>query len=57
MLNYLKRTWKNKIAAVAMTAAGILTVCIDNDATFLVLALIFAIPLFFAKENFIERGE
>lgn len=48
-----KETFKNKIAAIALLFAGLVPVMIDGDATFLVLAGCFAVPLFLAKENWI----
>lgn len=51
MIKYLRRTWKNKVAALAITFVGYLSIGIDNDATFFVFALIFAVPMFFARKN------
>lgn len=49
--NYMRKTWKNKIVAIAMILAGLLPVWIDGDATALLLFGCIAIPTFFAKEN------
>lgn len=52
MIKYLRRTWKNKVAALAIAFTGYLSTFIDGDATgFVFLLLCFAIPLFFAKDN------
>ena len=54
MIKYLKRTWKNKVAALGFAALGYITIGIDNDATAFVFILLFALPLFFATENYID---
>ena len=46
-------TLKNKLAAIMMIIAGFGPVILDHDATALVFILFIAIPLFFAKENWI----
>lgn len=46
-------TKKNKMVAVALVLLGLLPILIDGDASVLVLTLIFGLPLFFAKENYI----
>lgn len=52
MIKYLKRTWKNKVAALAIAFAGYLSTFIDGDATaFVFLLLCFAVPLFFARNQ------
>lgn len=53
MIQYLRRTWKNKAVALATAFFGYLTIGIDNDATFFVFTLCFAIPMFFARRNHI----
>lgn len=47
------KTLKNKIYAVVLLICGYLPVIIDKDATALVFFAFIAIPLFFAKENWI----
>lgn len=49
----IKRTYKNKIAALAILGIGMIPVWCFNDGTFLLFALIVFLPLFFAKENYI----
>ena len=48
---YLDRTFKNKLYAIILIMLGIIPTKIDGDATFLVLMLMFGIPLFFATDN------
>lgn len=43
---------KNKIYAIALAIVGIISVIPNGDATALVIILLFAIPLFFSKEEF-----
>lgn len=52
LILHLRRTWKNKLTAVAMIAGGA-AASVDGDGTALVLLLMFALPLFAAKENYI----
>lgn len=47
------KTWKNKLYALVLLASGYLGVLIENDATALVFLAMLAIPLFFAKENWV----
>lgn len=58
VLLYLKETWKNKLAALLMVAIGLIPVLLDNDGTFLVFVLLFAIPLFLTVEDIfdLKRG-
>jgi hypothetical protein len=53
MKQYLKRTWKNKLIAILLVLPCVLATQIEGDATVLVLALMVATPLFFAKRNYI----
>ena len=47
----IKRTYKNKIVALAILGIGMIPVWFFNDGTFLLFALIIFVPLFFAKVN------
>jgi cytochrome b561 len=49
----MKRTIGNKICAIAMIAAGWLVTMLSGDATALVFLLMFAVPMFFAWEQWI----
>ena len=49
------KTWKNKLSAIAMLGCGYVGVLIENDATALVFLAMFAVPLFFAKENWVYK--
>lgn len=53
MIKYLKRTWKNKVAAMAIAFVGYLSTFIDGDATAFVFLMLIAIPLFFTRRNYI----
>lgn len=50
-VRYIKRTLKNKLCALTLLIAGALTLTVSNDATGLVFVSIIALPLFFAREN------
>ena len=50
----IKKTWKNKLAALGLALVGYLSMLPEKDATAFVFLLMFAIPLFFAKENYID---
>lgn len=49
----LRRTYKNKLCAIALIIIGFLPIYIENDATVLVVSLMIGIPLFFSKQNHI----
>lgn len=50
--NRKESTIKNKFLAVMLVLVGwILLVTTDGDGTFLVMSLIFGIPVFFAKKD------
>lgn len=49
----LKKTWKNKLIAIAMIGVGAIPAAIYNDGTVLVFMLMLGIPLFLTKENVI----
>jgi hypothetical protein len=52
---YMRKTIKNKIAALLFIGLGVLSLLVsERDVTFLVFTLTFGVPLFFAKENYIE---
>jgi hypothetical protein len=54
MIKHLRRTWKNKVAALVIAFAGYLSTFIDGDATAFVFLMLFAVPLFFARRNLID---
>ena len=51
---FTRKLLKNKVYAVLITIVGLVSIAVDNDITFCVFALIFAMPLFFAKENWMH---
>lgn len=44
----------NKMTALGLLGLGYLSTLIDGDGTGLVILAMLAIPLFFAKENYIQ---
>lgn len=48
------KTLYNKLMAIAFLILGYASVKIEGDGTFFIFSLMFAIPLFFAKENWID---
>ncbi len=49
---YIKRTWKNKIAALLLLLCGIISADISGDGTaLLILIIVLVVPLWFAKDN------
>lgn len=44
----------NKLIALALVAIGMVPVLLDKDGTFLVLALIISVPMFFAKRSWVK---
>ena len=49
--DYMRKTWKNKISAIALLLGGMIPVLIDGDGTALLFFSCIAIPMFFAKKN------
>lgn len=47
----MKRTYKNKLAAMSLLGLGAVPVIMFNDGTFMLVAIIFGVPLFFSKHN------
>lgn len=47
------KTLKNKVCAIALVLLAMIPVIVVNDATALVFVSFFAIPMFFAKKNWI----
>lgn len=49
----MRRTWKNKVAALALAAGSIVPVIMfpNEDATGSLFLMLFAVPLFFEKKN------
>lgn len=52
-VRYIRRTLVNKVCAVALALGGVLVTKLDGDATFLVLALMIGVPMFFAHERWV----
>ena len=50
-IRYLRRTYQNKIIALAMTVCGIVSAMIDGDATALVFISLIAVPVFFMDKQ------
>ena len=53
MKEYLKRTWKNKLVALALLMTSVIPIWLDRDATILALMLVVILPLFFACRDHI----
>lgn len=47
---------RNKLYALLLVGLSLLVLFIDGDATVLVIMLFFAVPMFFAKTNWIMGG-
>ena len=54
MKQYLKRTWKNKLAAIGLILVGLMPIWLERDATVFVLMASIGIPLFFYNQNVIK---
>ena len=50
---YIRRTYKNKLCALALIILGLIFTSVSNDITVLVFLSILGVPLFFAKKNYI----
>ena len=47
----MKRTYRNKLAAMSLLGLGVVPVIMFNDGTFMLVTIIFGVPLFFSKHN------
>lgn len=52
---YFHRTAKNKSYACAIFLLGLISAMIDGDITFLLFAIIVAVPLFFARYDWMGQ--
>ena len=48
---HLKRTWKNKVAAIVLLAGSSIPMWLDGDGTAFMFMAIICIPLMFSKNN------
>lgn len=53
LIRYIRRTWKNKLAAIALIVIGLMFMNVEGDGTVFVFTLIFGIPLFFTRVNYV----
>lgn len=53
-IRYMRRTWLNKLVAVAMGLLSLLSVIVsEGDATFFILMSLITVPMFFARESWL----
>lgn len=53
-IRYMRRTWLNKVVALAATLIGLLSVIVsEGDATFLLLMSFITVPMFFSRESWL----
>lgn len=57
LVRYIHRTYKNKLAAIAMFLIGWLSAKISGDATFFILMLIIVWPVFLTREDIFYKPE
>lgn len=50
----MKELVMNKVVALLMMVLGLVSIIPEHDITVCVLVSMFAVPLFFAKENWID---
>lgn len=55
-VNYMVRTIRNKLFALAMIIPGIVSVPVLEEGTFLLLSMLMGLALFFAKDDIFEMG-
>jgi hypothetical protein len=54
---YMKRTWKNKLVAIALGLLGYISTLIDNDCTAFIFLLTIAFPLFIMNVESVTQGK
>lgn len=52
-VDYMYETFENKICAIVMIVVGAFTAMLSNDSGALVVLSLFAVPLFFARKQWI----
>lgn len=50
-VKYFRETWRNKLCACALLIAGMFGVILETDATALITMALFAVPMFFSRED------
>lgn len=55
MIEYLKRTWKNKVAALLLLFVGIVPILLEKDATVFVFLIGMIVPLFFTGKDYVTQ--
>ena len=55
-VNYMVRTIRNKLFALAMIILGIVSVPVLEEGTFLLLSMLMGLALFFANDDIFEMG-
>lgn len=50
-VKYMRRTWKNKLIAIAIVCTGMAGVLLEQDATALVFMMFIAVPMFFSSRD------
>lgn len=48
---YFRKTWKNKLCAIALLTLTFSVAKLTGEATAFVIMLVFALPMFFARSN------
>ena len=56
-IRHMQVTYKNKLAALAMLAIGIVSAKMSGDGTFMMFVLVFGLPLFFSKRDWFYNQE
>lgn len=56
-MKYIGKTYKNKLAALALFATGLLAAIMLHDGTFLLFALIIGIPMFLTTRDCFYHGD
>ena len=53
VIKYMRTTFMNKLCAIILLMIGLLVCMLTDDATGLVFIACIAVPLFFARKNYI----
>lgn len=56
-MKYIGRTYKNKLAALALVGTGALAVNVLHDGTFMLFALLIGIPMFLTTRDCFYNGD
>lgn len=50
-IEYMRKTWKNKIYAIGLVLLSMVPIYLEGEGTAFILAMFMAVPMFFSKRT------